>query len=231
MSGHGSRTLYPFHHGQRQDKVKLDADVAHSVAARAAESRDVNARFFQMNSAQLVAAAKAMADEWRDGGRLFAMGSGGSNCDAARITAEFLHPGITGRPSLPAFDLGSAAATISAIGEDIGSDQIFARQIVVLAKYGDGLIGFSARGDPVNLIAAYTAAKERGLITIGFTGGDEGRIKTRGQVDHCLVVESSSVHRVRECHVAACHILSDLIHSLLADVRAPAARRADANRR
>lgn len=215
------KALYPFLHGGRQDPAKLDVALVHSVRTKAAESREAGAGFFDTGADALVAAAKALAEMWRAGGRLFAMGNGGSSCDAAHITVEFLHPITAGRPALPAIDLGSDLAMISAVGNDVGFDQIFARQLIAHARTGDGLIGFSTSGNSANLIAAFSAAKERGLVTFGLCGGDGGQMKAGGLVDHCLVVESLSVHRIQECHVAAYHILWDLVHTLLADARGP----------
>jgi D-sedoheptulose 7-phosphate isomerase len=159
---------------------------------------------------------------WRSGGKLFAMGNGGSSCDASHIAVEFLHPITAGRPALPAVDLGADLAMITAVGNDVGFDQIFARQLIAQARAGDGLIGFSTSGNSENLLAAFAVARRQGLVTFGFAGGDGGRMKSAGVVDHCLVVETNSVHRVQECHVAAYHILWDLVHTLLADARGSA---------
>jgi D-sedoheptulose 7-phosphate isomerase len=111
---------------------------------------------------------------------------------------------------------------ISAVGNDLGFEHVFVRQVVAQARVGDGLVGISTSGNSNNLIAAFAKAKEMGLVTIGLAGGDGGRMKSSGVVDHCLIVPSSSIHRVQECHVAAYHILWDLVHTLLADDRGSA---------
>ncbi|CAN2536649.1 Phosphoheptose+isomerase [Methylocapsa aurea] len=216
------QTLYPFLSGGRQDQGKLDAALIQSIRAKSEEAREVNARFFDTQGPMLVAAARALASLWRADRKLFAMGNGGSSCDAAHIVVEFLHPITTGRPALPAINLVADMATITAVGNDVGFDQVFARQIIAQGAAGDGLVGFSTSGNSTNLIAALEAAKARGLVTLGFAGGDGGRMKTCGFVDHCLVVETASVHRVQECHVIAFHILWDLVHTLLADHRGSA---------
>jgi D-sedoheptulose 7-phosphate isomerase len=159
---------------------------------------------------------------WRKDGRLFTMGNGGSSCDAAHVAVEFLHPITAGRPALPTVALTTDMAMISAVGNDVGFDQIFARQIEAQGRTGDGLMGFSTSGNSANLIAAFAAARRRGLTTFGFAGGDGGKMKSCGLIDHCLVVETSSVHRVQECHLNAYHILWDLVHTLLADTRGSA---------
>lgn len=222
MSDPGLDKLYPFLHHGRQDAASLEAALRHSVAVKAQESREASTRFFRQQGDRLVAAATALADMWRAGGRLFAMGNGGSSCDAAHITVEFLHPITAGRPALPVVNLGADLAMISAVGNDVGFDQIFARQLIAQSHAGDGLIGFSTSGNSANLMAAFAVAKKRDLTTFGFAGGDGGRMSSAGVVDHCLVVETSSVHRVQECHIAGYHILWDLVHTLLADARGPA---------
>jgi D-sedoheptulose 7-phosphate isomerase len=214
------QSLYPHLGGEvRRDPDSLEATLLASLRAKALESRSASERFFADQGAALIAAAVALADVWRGRGRMFAMGNGGSSCDAAHFTVEFLHPITAGRPALAAIDLGAGLAMITAVGNDVGFEQVFARQLLALARPGDGLVGFSTSGNSANLIAAFRTAKELGLATFGFAGGDGGRMRACGLVDHCVVVETSSVHRVQECHVAAYHVLWDLVHTLLADTR------------
>ena len=217
-------SLYPFLHGREQDAGKLAAALLHSVAEKAADSRDANTRFFAAQGEALVAAARAIAQIYRGGGRLFAMGNGGSSCDAAHIAVEFTHPVTAGRPALAAINLVADIAMISAVGNDVGFEHVFVRQIIAQGRPGDGLIGVSTSGNSPNLLAAFSKAKELGLTTIGLCGGDGGSMKAAGTVDHCLTVPSGSIHRIQECHVAAYHILWDLVHTLLADDRGSASR-------
>ncbi len=216
-------SLYPFLHGRAQDPVKVDAALLHSVAEKARESRETNAEFFGACGPVLVTAAKALANIYRNNGRLFSMGNGGSSCDASHVAVEFVHPVTAGRPALAATNLLADMAMISAVGNDIGFEHVFVRQIIAQGRAGDGLIGISTSGNSANLIAAFSKAKEMGIITIGLAGGDGGRMKSTGVVDHCLVVPSQSIHRTQECHVIAYHILWDLVHTLLADDRGSAA--------
>jgi D-sedoheptulose 7-phosphate isomerase len=167
----------------------------------------------------VVAAAKAIAAVYRRHGRLFAMGNGGSSCDAAHITVEFLHPVTAGRPALPAVNLDADIAMLTAIGNDIGFEHIFVRQLIAQARPGDGLIGISTSGNAANLLRAFDKAKELGITTIALSGGNGGAMARSSSVDHCLVVETDSIHRVQECHVAIYHILWDLVHTLLANER------------
>src|SRR5689334_13688069 len=112
--------LYPFLNRTPQDPAKLDAALLHSIEEKARESREMNARFFAEQGGSLVAAARAIADMYDNGGRLFTMGNGGSSCDAAHLAVEFLHPVTAGRPALAAINLAADAATLSALGNDLG---------------------------------------------------------------------------------------------------------------
>jgi D-sedoheptulose 7-phosphate isomerase len=100
----------------------------------------------------------------------------------------------------------------------VGFDHVFVRQVIAQAKPGDGLIGISTSGNSDNLIRAFVRAKEMGVTTIGLAGMSGGEMAKIG-LDHCLIVETDSIHRIQECHVAIYHILWDLVHTLLADDR------------
>ncbi|HMK89543.1 MAG TPA: SIS domain-containing protein [Methylocystis sp.] len=225
MSSQNSlKRLYPFLYGE-QEARSLDAALLDSVAAKARDSRETNAAFFAEQATIIVAAARSLAEVYRNGGRLFSMGNGGSSCDAAHIAVEFVHPITAGRPALAAINLVADLAMISAVGNDVGFDHVFLRQLIAQARAGDALIGVSTSGNSANLLAAFAKAKDMRVVTIGLAGGDGGRMRSSGLVDHCLVVPSSSIHRIQECHVACYHILWDLVHTLLADDRGCAAAR------
>lgn len=213
------QALYPFLHGAHQDAERLDAALLESVRRKAQDSVDAKTRFFAESAPEVVRVAHAIADVYRRGGRLFAMGNGGSSCDAAHIAVEFLHPVTTGRPALTAVNLVADMAMLTAVGNDVGFNHIFVRQLVAQARRGDALIGVSTSGNSENLLAAFAKAKEMELLTVGLSGHDGGRMATSAALDHCLVVRSDSIHRVQETHVAIYHILWDLVHTLLADDR------------
>jgi D-sedoheptulose 7-phosphate isomerase len=214
--------LYPFLHGKPHDSPALDAALLHSVEEKARESRKANTQFFGEQAGTLVAAAKALANVYRRGGRMFSMGNGGSSCDASHVAVEFVHPITAGRPALAAINLVADLAMVSAVGNDVGFEHVFVRQVIAQGKAGDGLIGISTSGNSSNLIAAFAKAKEMGLCTIGLAGGDGGKMKSSGVCDYCLVVPTTSIHRIQECHVTAYHILWDLVHTILASDRGAA---------
>lgn len=218
------KSLYPFLHGGKQDAGLLDAALLESVRQKAEDSLATKRRFFEANGAAVVAVAHAIADVYQRDGRLFSMGNGGSSCDAAHVAVEFLHPVTAGRPALTAVNLVADTAMMTAVGNDVGIAHIFVRQVIAQARRGDALIGISTSGNSENLMTAFVKAREMGVVTIGLSGHDGGRMAASGALDHCLVVPSDSIHRIQETHVAIYHILWDLVHTLLADQRGNLAR-------
>lgn len=213
------QNLYPFLHGEKQAADDLNAALLESVAQKAAYSVSIKQSFFEHNAQAVVDTAKAIAEVYRGDGKMLSMGNGGSSCDAAHFAVEFQHPITAGRPALPVINLIMDTAMLSAVANDVGLKHIFVRQLEAHAKAGDGLIGISTSGNSENLIAAFRKAREVGLTTIGLTGADGGNMQTSDLLDHCLIVDTDSIHRVQESHVATYHILWDLVHTLLADER------------
>ena len=210
--------LYPFLHGKKQDPAALNKALVESVRQKAANHHDVIDDFFAKNGQAVVDVAGAIADVYRRNGRMFSIGNGGSSCDSSHFAVEFLHPVTAGRPALTAIDLTCDTTMMTAVANDVGFAHIFVRQVIAQAREGDGLIGFSTSGNSDNLINAFRKAKEMGVTTIGLAGMSGGEMVQVG-LGHCLVVETDSIHRIQECHVAIYHILWDLVHTLLADDR------------
>lgn len=213
------KELYPFLHGDKKNAASENSALLESVRLKSQHSLDIKQQFFAANAQALIDAAHAIAKVYQHKGRLFTMGNGGSSCDAAHFSVEFQHPITAGRPALPATNLCIDTAMITAVSNDVGVRHIFVRQVDAIARENDGLVGFSTSGNSDNLMEGFRKAKELNLITIGFAGGDGGMMKSSGLLDHCLVVETDSIHRVQEVHVACYHIIWDLVHTLLADQR------------
>lgn len=211
--------LYPFLDAQKRDPADTDAALLRSAQQKAAESLAVKQAFFEANAEGLVAAARLLATSYAQGGRLFTMGNGGSSCDAAHLAVEFQHPITTGRPALPAMNLGTDLAMFSAVANDVGVKHVFTRQLHAHARKGDVLVGFSTSGNSENLMAAFRAARQLGVVSIGFAGHDGGDMQASQLLDHCLTVPTDSIHRVQESHLVCYHILWDLVHTVLADTR------------
>lgn len=192
-----------------------------AVRLKAQDSVAVKQRFFADEAPRIVQAARLLAQCFRQGGRLYTLGNGGSSCDAAHLAVEFQHPVTAGRPALPAVNLSQDMAMITAVANDVGFAHVYTRQVLAHVGAQDCVVAISTSGNSENLLAGLAAARRRGATTLGLAGGNGGRMAASADVDLCLVVPTDSIHRVQETHVALYHILWDLTHTLLADHRPP----------
>jgi D-sedoheptulose 7-phosphate isomerase len=167
-------------------------------------------QFFTESADRIAACCGAIARAFDNGGRLFVMGNGGSSCDAAHVAVEFMHPIIEKRPALPAMTLATDTALLTAVGNDQDFSMAFVQQLKLLGRPGDIALGISTSGKSANVNRALQAAREMGLLTVGFSGRDGGRMPDF--CDYCFTVASFSIHRIQETHETLLHILWDLIH-------------------
>jgi D-sedoheptulose 7-phosphate isomerase len=187
-------TLYPFMSGKTRSSELLDQALIESVQQKAAESREVQKKYFEDYGATIVAAARSLAKAYKNGGKLLAMGNDGSSCDSAHIAVEFVHPIGVGRPSLDAVDLSADTTALTAISNDFGFEQVFARQLLAKGREGDAVIGLSTSGNSKNVLAAFAQAKKMGMVTIALVGGSGGKMATSPDIDYCLIVEGKRSH-------------------------------------
>jgi len=188
--------LYPFIDGDESDKDALLTELTRSALSKAEESTTLR-RTTMAKCAPLIAEAGAeLARRFNSGGRLFTFGNGGSSTDATTLAALFARP-PAGDP-LPAWSLTADQAVLTALGNDVGFDLVFARQLIARAKAGDVAVAMSTSGNSADLLLALREARSRGMYTIGFAGYDGGRFRDNPDVDVCFVVESQSVHRIQE---------------------------------
>ncbi len=187
------------------------SDVLHAAILRKCrESMATKEQFFNENADRITECATAMARAFDEGGRLFVMGNGGSSCDAAHVSVEFMHPIIEKRPALPAMALTTDTAFLTAVGNDQDFSMTFIEQLRMLGRAGDLALGISTSGKSANVNRALQAARELGMRTVGFSGRDGGRMPEI--CDYCFTVPSFSIHRIQETHETLLHILWDLIH-------------------
>jgi D-sedoheptulose 7-phosphate isomerase len=185
-------------------------NIREAILRKVRESADVKQQFFEKNAGQIEALCQAMAQRFLQGKKLFVMGNGGSACDALHVAVEFKHPIIEKRRPLPAEALIADIATVSAISNDLDFSRIFVNQLRVSAQPGDMALAISTSGKSPNLIYALETARERGLLTIAFSGKDGGRFTEIAE--YCLTVPSFSIHRIQEVHTTLIHVVWDLIH-------------------
>jgi D-sedoheptulose 7-phosphate isomerase len=181
-----------------------------AILRKCRESMATKEQFFTENADRISECAGAMARAFDEGGRLFVMGNGGSSCDAAHVSVEFMHPIIEKRPALPAIALTTDTAILTAVGNDQDFAMAFTEQLRMLGRRGDLALGISTSGKSANVNRALQAARELGMLTIGFSGRDGGRMPEF--CDYCFTVPSFSIHRIQESHETLLHILWDLIH-------------------
>ncbi|AKN17875.1 D-sedoheptulose-7-phosphate isomerase [Mycobacterium haemophilum] len=201
MTTHGSEStsfLYPFIESEETDAKSLLDDLAASARVKAAESAVLQQESLHEYQQALTKAGSEMADRFRCGGRLFTLGNGGSATDAATLASLFSHP-PRGRP-IAAWSLAADEAVLTALGNDVGFELIFKRQIIAHGRDRDVAIALSTSGNSEDLIVAITEANRRGLLTIGFSGHDGGRMATADDLDYCFTVHSQSIHRIQESH-------------------------------
>jgi len=167
--------------------------------------------------ASLLAAARTIAEvvvgALRAGNKLLIIGNGGSAADAQHIAAEIVGRYKQDRPAYAAMALTTDTSALTAIANDYGFEQVFARQVAGLGRHGDVLLALSTSGRSSNVLAALRTARERGLVTIGFTGS---KGETLGALcDHLLVAPSDDTAVIQQIHLAVAHGICDEVEQAL----------------
>ncbi len=198
----GTDFLYPFIEAGERDVGALLVDLAESARSKVATSAQLREATLAGAATTLKGAAAAMAERFAQGGRMFVFGNGGSSTDAAALASLFVLPPWA--QSLPARSLVDDSAVLTALGNDVGFDLVFSRQLIASAEPGDIAVGLSTSGNSRNLLYAFGEAAKRGLCTIGIAGYSGGEMARSAHVHHCLVVAADSVHRIQESQAALC---------------------------
>lgn len=211
--------LYPFIEGQETDVDGLLKDLARSAREKAAESAALQQSTLAELDVTITACGKEMARCFHEGGRLYTFGNGGSSTDAATLAALFAEPSV-GRP-LPAWSLTADQAVVTALGNDVGFDLIFSRQVMAHARSADMAIALSTSGNSDDLVEGLKAARARGLMTAGFAGYSGGRmaeLAATGEIDFCFTVKSQSIHRIQESQARIGHRLWTVAQAALTEL-------------
>lgn len=154
-------------------------------------------------------AVTAIVQAFRNGNHVYFCGNGGSAADAQHLAAEFSGRFYKDRDALPAEALHCNTSYLTAVANDYSYDVIYARMIKGIGKKGDILIGLSTSGNSGNIIKAFEVAREKGVITIGFTGTSGGQMKAWS--DYLLNVPSTNTPRIQEAHIMIGHIICELV--------------------
>jgi D-sedoheptulose 7-phosphate isomerase len=193
-----SREFYPFLSNETVDVPAVLADVAASVRAK---WEDVAALRRAQDLGALEAALETLRARVDAGGAVLAFGNGGSATDSADLAADLLAIGV------PALDLAGEPAVLTAVGNDIGFVEVFARQVIALGRPGDVAVGISTSGRSGNVARALHQARRQGLATIALAGYGGGELRGDPGVDHLLVTDSTYIPRIQESQATVCHAL------------------------
>ena len=186
-------------------KEQIEADLLASLSVHQALAAD---KTVQNRLAEL---AEWCLDALRAGGKVLLAGNGGSFADAQHLAAEFVSRLQFDRSPLPAIALATNSSSMSAIGNDYGYDQVFARELQALAGPKDVFVAISTSGNSPNILAAVEVALAGKVRTMGFTGQSGGKL---AQLCPCLHVPSTRTERIQEGHILLGHILCGVVENI-----------------
>ena len=200
-----SSFLYPFLDEREDDLEAVLQDVRRSILMKAAEVAALREQTLTDNADVLVGAADALRRSFAEGGKLLALGNGGSATDAMDVVADFHAAGR------PAIDLTEDPGILTAIANDIGVEAIFSRQVIAYGAAGDVVLALSTSGNSGNVIHALAEARRRGLESIAMVGYDGGRVAGEALADHVVITRSEHIPRIQEAQASAYHALVELV--------------------
>jgi D-sedoheptulose 7-phosphate isomerase len=202
-----SSFLYPFLAEGEHDLDAVVDDVRRSVLIKAREVGELRAQTLGENAGELVGAADALRGAFDAGGRLLALGNGGSATDAMDVVADLRADGRR------ALDLTEDPSILTAIANDIGTEAIFSRQVIAHGRAGDALLAISTSGNSSNVIAALAEARSRGMVSVALVGYDGGRVAAERLADFVVVTRSEHIPRIQEAQASAYHLLCELVEA------------------
>jgi D-sedoheptulose 7-phosphate isomerase len=205
-----SSFLYPFLGKGQQPLEEVVEEVQGSMVQKVQEVNRLRAAAAESEAAAIARIAAAIVERLERGGKLIVFGNGGSATDANDLVADCVDP-PPGFETIPAVSLSAEPANITAIANDIGTEAIFARQLIAHARPEDVAVGISTSGGSANILSALAEARKRGLLTVGIVGYDGGRIVSERLADHALVVRSDYIPRIQEVQASIYHVLRRLV--------------------
>jgi D-sedoheptulose 7-phosphate isomerase len=173
------------------------------------ESIAVKAELARVAGREIAESADAIIACLRSGGKVIAFGNGGSATDAQHFVAELVGRYKVDREALAAVALTVNSSSLTAIANDYGFSEVFARQLAAIGKPGDVVLAISTSGNSPNILRALETAKHLGIRRIGLSGQSGG--KMHSEVDICIAAPSASTPRIQECHALIIHILCGIV--------------------
>ncbi len=186
------------------------------IRSELTEAADVLQKFLSddHNIAQIEAAAKLIADSFKQGGKVLSCGNGGSHCDAMHFAEELTGRYRENRLGYPGIAI-SDPSHLSCVSNDFGYDYVFSRYVEAVGAKGDVLFGLSTSGNSGNILKAIEAAKAKGMKTIALTGKDGGKMAGLADVE-IRVPHFGYADRIQEVHIKIIHIIIQLIEKEMA---------------
>ena len=218
----GSSFLYPFLEQQEADLEAVVADVQASALMKAREVTALREQTLTEGRETLAEAAAAVRTALDAGGTVLAFGNGGSATDAMDVVADFRAP-PQGWPERRALDLTADSAILTALGNDIGPEVLFTRQLIAYGRPGDVALALSTSGNSGNIVQGLLEARGRGLETLAMVGYDGGRVAEEGLANYVIVSRSEHIPRIQEAQASAYHVLRELVELAEGDDGAGAA--------
>jgi len=190
-------------------------DLQNFIHSSLKESSEVKLLIEKECSQQITSSIDILVNAFENGNKLLICGNGGSAADSQHIAAEFMirlaHD--IERPAIPAIALSTDTSNLTAGGNDIGFENVFARNVEGLGQNGDVLLVISTSGNSKNILKAIDKAKEKKMKVIGFLGGTGGKCKD--VVDIPITIPSQNTQRIQEGHITVAHIICELVEKSL----------------
>ncbi|GAC1350489.1 MAG: SIS domain-containing protein [Ktedonobacteraceae bacterium] len=210
------KLFYPFlFEGGKASVEEVMAQIRHSTTEKCREVIALRRATLAHSLEQIIDTGRAMAQAFANKATLLAFGNGGSTTDAQDMVTELLNPPFLDWSPLPAIALTNDIAVITAVGNDVGFDNVFARQVIAFGRKGDIALGISTSGNSTNVLVALEQAKKQGLLTVGLAGYDGGKMMHSKAVDFCINSSSDHIPRIQEAQATVYHSLLEVIHTVL----------------
>ncbi len=208
-----SEFLYPFLGTKKQETSSIVSEVSESILMKVRDDTALRLRLASEESEHIGATSIAIHERLSRGGKLIIFGNGGSATDANDWAIDCVMP-PEGRRTIPAISLSMEPAIITALANDVGTEVIFARQLMAQARPEDIAIGISTSGGSRNIVMALEEARKRKLLTVALLGNDGGEIARRGLADFPIIIRSDYIPRIQEVQASAYHIILETLEVL-----------------
>ena len=192
----------------------MSDDAIHALMlTRLERSLQVKEAFVRQSGDQILKLAECLSELFEQGNKLLIFGNGGSAADAQHMAAELVNRFLIDRRPLPAIALTTDTSILTAIGNDVSYESIFAKQVEALGQAGDMVLAISTSGTSENVLKGVDQAIRSGLRTAALTGGDGGALQER--CDICLTVPSRETPHIQEAHLWVEHLLCEIVEQRL----------------